>query len=148
MNTNLPIDKSIPDPFGRLATDDGSQDRFKNLSDIFNISSAVGPSDANDPDDVARVEILMDHLGELNLGLTDGPTGYYGERLKQAISAFQTKSGLPATGRIAVSDSTMAAVQRTMASEQPSQNQQRTGIAQEAEQNLAINQNSRGLLDF
>lgn len=112
MNTVPPQNR--PDPFGRLMAEDNSQDKLRNLVDIFSISSPVGPDSTNNAEDVARVEIMMDQLGELDLSHTDGPTGYYGERLKQAISAFQKKVGLPETGRIAPSDTTMTAARQAL----------------------------------
>jgi peptidoglycan hydrolase-like protein with peptidoglycan-binding domain len=132
MNTHTTSRNERPDPFGRLLGDDGSQDKFRGLSDVFNISSPVGVTEENLPDDVARVEIMMDHLGELDLRQTDGPTGFYGERLKQAVMAFQKKVGLPETGRLAPADSTMAAVKKMMKTESSSPDQPSGGMAQEA----------------
>ncbi len=116
-NTDLRITR--PDPFGRLMADDGSQDQFRGLSDVFEISSPVGPNEKNTPDDVARAEIIMDSLGELDLGQTDGPTGFFGERLRQAIMAFQKRAGLQQTGRLAASDTTMIAARKALDSETP-----------------------------
>lgn len=102
------------DPFGRMTPDDGSQDRFRDMPDITLLESAVGPSDDNRPDDVAKVEIMLDQSGLLNLRETDGPTGFYGERLRQAISALQRKLGLTENGRIAPGDPAHMALQKNV----------------------------------
>ncbi len=104
-----------PDPFGRLMENDASQDRFRNMDNLTALSAAIGPSADNQPDDVARIETLMDMLGELNLQETDGPTGYYGERLRQAIVAYQRKNQIPQTGVIAPNDATMQAISNAVA---------------------------------
>lgn len=94
------------DPFGRIVSDDGSQDRFRSMSDISSLEAPVGPTDENRPDDVAKAEIMLDHVDLLDLRETEGPTGYFGERLRQAILAFQKHIGQPQTGRILPYDAT------------------------------------------
>ena len=137
MENHIEPNKNRPDPFGRLMSDDGSQDKFRGMSDVFNITSPVGPNDENTPDDVARVEILMDHVGELDLKQTEGPTGFYGERLRQAIMAFQKRASLPTTARITPTGTTMVAVKRAMDVEHPGANTQAGGMVQEAASLLA-----------
>ncbi len=102
------------DPFGRMLPDDGSQSRFRDMNDALKLEAPIGPNGKNSPDDVARIEIVMDQLGELDLAATDGPTGFYGERLRQAIIAVQQRYNLPETGRVAPNDATMAAIRRTL----------------------------------
>ena len=137
MENHVDHNNKQPDPFGRLMSDDGSQDKFRGMSDVFKITSPVGPTDENTPDDVARVEILMDHVGELDLKQTEGPTGFYGERLRQAIMAFQKRAGLPTTGRITPSGTTMVAVKRAMDVENSGADTQNNGMVQEATSLLA-----------
>jgi len=98
------------DPFGRIAPSDGSQERLSNLGDVNVLEAPVGPTDENRPDDVARVEFLLDQAGLLNLKETEGVTGFYGERLRQAINALQRQSGLAQNGRIVPDDPTHAAL--------------------------------------
>ena len=102
------------DPFGRLMENDDSQDRYKALENITTLSAAVGPTAENKPEDVAKAEIMLDMLGELNLAETEGPTGYYGERLRQAIAAYQGKNNLPQTGVISPNDSTLSAIVKAL----------------------------------
>ncbi len=116
-----------PDPFGRLMSDDGSQSRFQNLTDIYALQGTVGPDGENQADDIAKVEILMDQLGEIDLSQTDGPTGYYGERLKQAVQRFQKKSGLAESGRVAPADPTIRAIRRALEETHPSNTGPRDG---------------------
>lgn len=100
------------DPFGRMTPDDGSQDRFRNMSDVVKLEAAVGPTDENRPDDVAKAEIMLDHMGFLDLRETEGPTGFYGERLRQAITALQRQIGQMEDGRMEPGDPTHIALQQ------------------------------------
>ena len=100
------------DPFGRMAPDDGTQERFRAMADVTILEAPVGPTDDNRPDDIAKTEIMLDRIGLLDLRETDGPTGYYGERLRQAIIALQRQLGQTGTGRIVPNDPTHVALQR------------------------------------
>lgn len=50
--------------------------------------------------DVAKVEGLMGAAGPLDLWQTDGPTGYYGARLEDAVKRFQKSKGLKVDGHL------------------------------------------------
>ncbi len=102
------------DPFGRMIPDDGSQDRFRQMSDVTMLEASVGPTDDNRPDDVAKTEIMLDQAGFLDLRETEGPTGFYGERLRQAIIALQRQMGLTENGRIEPGGPTHNALQRSV----------------------------------
>lgn len=101
------------DPFGRMIPGDGSQDRFRDMNNVATLEAAVGPTDDNRPDDVAKTEILLDQIGFLDLRETEGPTGFYGERLRAAIIALQRQLGLTENGRIVPGDPTHMALQRS-----------------------------------
>lgn len=100
------------DPFGRMIPDDGSQDRFRDMPDITILEAAIGPKNDNRPEDVAKIEIMLDQVGLLDLQETDGPTGFYGERLRQAINILQRQSRLKETGKVAPGDRTHVALQQ------------------------------------
>lgn len=84
------------DPFGRLASDE--TDGPAPLDDLFSLSSPVGRQEANRREDVMKVESLLGNTGHLNLKQTDGPTGYFGERLDYAIRRFQRDNNLTVDG--------------------------------------------------
>lgn len=113
-NAQAPTNK-IADPFGRMLPDDGSQTRFHDMANTTMLEAAVGPTDDNHPDDVAKTEIMLNRAGLLDLRETEGPTGFYGERLRQAITALQRQSGLAETGRIVPNDPTHMALQKNTA---------------------------------
>jgi peptidoglycan hydrolase-like protein with peptidoglycan-binding domain len=123
----MKTDDKYPDPFGRLMEDDGSQNKFKNMENLTSLDGAIGPTAENDPDDVAKVELLMSKLGELNLQDTDGPTGYYGERLRQAIVSYQRKNQIPQSGAIVPNDPTMVAISNAVATLQPTPDNRHAG---------------------
>jgi len=77
-------------------------------SDSFFLSDSVGWDGANNRDDVARVEKMLGRSGHLNLAKTDGPTGYYGLRLKEAVEAFQKEHGLKQDGHLNPDGETIA----------------------------------------
>ncbi len=94
------------DPFGRLTADDGSRSRLSALGDLANLKDTVGRDAANDPDDVARVEMLLEHAGVFDLKPSEGPTGFVGERLLDAIVTFQKRAGMAPSGIIRPGDAT------------------------------------------
>ena len=106
-------EQASTDPFGRMIPDDGIQDRFRDMSDVITLEAAVGPTDENRPDDVAKVEIMLDQMGFLDLRETEGPTGFYGERMRQAIITLQRQLGLMENGRIEPGDPAHMALQRS-----------------------------------
>ncbi|WP_316978370.1 peptidoglycan-binding domain-containing protein [Shumkonia mesophila] len=90
-----------PDPFGRLRTPDWKVGLFRPDDDVgITLFGPVGSgaADANRPEDVAKVERLLGAVGHLDLGETDGPTGYYGARLKKGIERFQAENNLVVDG--------------------------------------------------
>lgn len=80
------------DPFGRLS-EPGNDAEF-DLSNPFNLGKPVGRSGRNERPDVAKVENLLGKSGHLDLDKTDGPTGYFGTRLEEAVKRFQKDHGL------------------------------------------------------
>lgn len=98
------------DPFGRVRSSDGSQERLKAISNLGNISKPVGIDLDNNAEDVARVEMLLDQTGDMDLKPSEGPTGYFGQGLLEAISRFQKRMGLPPTGMLRPGDQTHRAL--------------------------------------
>ena len=64
----------------------------------FALSAPVGPNGTNGRLDVAKVETLTGTLGDFDLDRTEGPTGYYGERLKQGVEKYQKTNDLKVDG--------------------------------------------------
>ena len=69
-----------------------------NEADLFKLSAPVGRTQKNNPIDVAKVEAVMGATGNLDLSVTSGPTGYFGERLEGAVKEFQKKENLQIDG--------------------------------------------------
>lgn len=57
--------------------------------DLFKLSAPVGRGKENNSMDVAKIESLMGASGHLDIEKTDGPTGFFGERLEGAVKQFQ-----------------------------------------------------------
>ncbi|MBT4890048.1 MAG: hypothetical protein HON65_10900 [Rhodospirillales bacterium] len=115
-----------PDPFGRLMEKDDSRDRYKALENITMISAGVGPTAENKPEDVAKVETMLGMLGEMSLTETEGPTGYFGERLRQAIATYQAKNKIPQSGSIFPNDVTMRSIAQSLPTNSEPDNRQST----------------------
>lgn len=98
--TISPHQQNTRDPFGRLPEIRKPDPEIDNISKLFRLSDSVGDTSPNNRRDVAKVETIMGQAGYLNLKQTDGPTGYYGQRLKQAIMNFQKDNGLKKDGLI------------------------------------------------
>ncbi len=98
------------DPFGRVAAD-GPDDAF-DFSDPFHPAAAVGARGRNAPNDVANLEGLLRLSGDMDLAPTDGPTGYFGARLDDAIRAFQRRKGLAVDGAVHPGGETLRALAR------------------------------------
>lgn len=90
--------RDLPDPFGRLP-EPAKPERF-DLRNIFSLSLPVGMTGKNRRGDVAKVEGLMGAAGPLDLWQTDGPTGYYGARLEDAVKRFQKSKSLKVDGHL------------------------------------------------
>ncbi len=77
--------------------------RGDGLRDLFGanplaIKGPVGPIAPNRRADVGKVETFLSRSGNFDLEPTDGPTGYYGMRLEDAINGFQKANGLKVDG--------------------------------------------------
>ena len=105
-DTGTPPQQGERDPFGRVRASDGTQEQLKSIVDLANISRPVGIDQDNNSEDVARIEMLLDQTGDLDLKPSEGPTGHFGQRLLEAISRFQKRIGLPPTGIIKPGDQT------------------------------------------
>ncbi len=100
-----------PDP-GPIGTPNPRFDEFikaeqsgMGLSDLFGakplaIKGPVGPFGPNRRADVGKVETFLSRTGNHDLDPTDGPTGYYGSRLEDAINAFQRNNKLKPDGLV------------------------------------------------
>ena len=88
------------DPFGRVPPKPKPEPELTNLGDASKLSRPVGEQGKNDRRDVAKVETMLGRTGALDLKKTDGPTGYWGERTREATRAFQKQNGLKVDGQI------------------------------------------------
>jgi len=70
------------------------------LDGLLTLEQGVGRTANNPRRDVELVEILLGANGYLNPDDARGPTGYFGQRVEQAIKRFQKDKGLSADGRI------------------------------------------------
>ena len=103
---------NAPDPFGRLP--EQSDEEQLNLSNPFALSGAVKASGKNNRADVGKIEALLKLAGVFDLDATDGPTGYYGIRLKEAITGFQKGHGLKVDGAVNPGGETLKALGQTL----------------------------------
>ncbi len=106
-----------PDPFGRLLEPSG--EARLDISDPFALSGPVGRRGGNAREDVGRIECLLKLAGVHDLAPTDGPTGYFGTRLEEAVKAFQKDHGLRTDGEINPGGETLKALARTLQSMTP-----------------------------
>lgn len=88
-----------PDPFGRLEASSSPEPEF-DLRRPFDLERPIGRDGDNRRTDVAKLEGLLGVVGDLDVARTDGPTGYFGERLDSGIRRFQRKSGLKVDGSV------------------------------------------------
>lgn len=107
------------DPFGRLPMPRQPDPEIENIRNPYKLSSSVGVAAPNNRRDVAKVEALMTETGNLDLHQTDGVTGYYGERLKQAIEGFQKDNGLKKDGLINPRGETMRMLSQSLEGNAP-----------------------------
>lgn len=133
-----PLNEYIPDPFGRVGMGtrrrrkssralDAAIDGIRRIieagkpmeaafgSSPYQLDAPVGRRGANDRIDVAKIETLLGRAGYLDLAPTDGPTGYYGARLENALKRFQKDDGLKADGLVNPDGPTLAALTRATA---------------------------------
>jgi len=102
----------VPDPFGRLP--EPSKEEQLDISNPFVLSGPVRGSGKNNRTDVGKVEALLRLAGVFDVDATDGPTGYYGTRLKEAISSFQKNRGLKVDGAVNPGGETLKALGQTL----------------------------------
>lgn len=76
--------------------------------------AAVGPEAPNRRPDVAKVETFLGHTGHLDLGKTEGPTGYYGSRVDAGIRGFQRDNALRIDGLINPNGPTLQRIGATL----------------------------------
>jgi peptidoglycan hydrolase-like protein with peptidoglycan-binding domain len=88
------------DLFGRVRPNTKQDAAIADLSEPHKLSAPVGEQGQNQRRDVAKTELLLGHAGTLDLDQTEGPTGYWGERTRQATRAFQKQHRLKVDGRI------------------------------------------------
>lgn len=110
MGTGSWIDE--PDPFGRLF--EPSHEPQLDVSDPFSLTAAVGRQGRNNREDVGKIECLLKLAGVWDLDPTDGPTGYYGTRLGEAVKAFQETRGLKVDGDVKPNGETLRALGKTL----------------------------------
>lgn len=130
-----PLNEYIPDPFGRVGM--GAWRRRRKSSRGLDVLDApVGRRGDNDRIDVAKIETLLGKSGYLDLDATEGPTGYYGARVEDALKRFQKDGGLKADGLVNPDGPTLAALTRAAAAndngnsrEAPSLLENRSGSA-------------------
>lgn len=74
---------------------------------FLDLESPVGPAGVNRRQDVIKVQSLLSETGHLDLERTNGPTGWYGADLRQAIEGFQRDHGLTPDGLLNPKGSTI-----------------------------------------
>lgn len=74
------------------------------------LTAPVGDGGRNERLDVAKVESLLGARGYLDLDKTEGPTGYAGVRLTDAVKRFQKDNGLKVDGRLNPDGETIGAL--------------------------------------
>lgn len=86
------------------------------------LSAPVGDGGHNDRLDVAKVESLLGAHGYLDLAKTEGPTGYAGVRLTDAVKRFQKDNDLKVDGRLNPGGETIGALVRAANAVPPPKN--------------------------
>jgi len=138
--TDEPDTEYVPDRMGRLGqggfvvkpdpepigTPDARFDEFRaaerrgdGLSDLFganpvSIKGPVGPIAPNRRADVGKIETFLDRTGDFDLARTEGPTGFFGTTLQDAITNFQGASGLKPDGLLNPGGETIGALANTL----------------------------------
>ena len=104
------------DPFGRLSDPSTTRLEASGLGSLFTLGNPVGRRGGNNRRDVARVETLLGGTGHLDLNQTEGPTGYFGDRLDQVICGFQKDNSLRVDGVLNPGGETINALGKLFAS--------------------------------
>lgn len=94
----------------QMTSSAGLSNRTGPISDwnLLSLRGDVGRKGRNRPADVVRLEALLGAAGYLDLSPTDGPTGYFGERLDRAVRKFQKDHGVPVDGEVKPGGKTVA----------------------------------------
>lgn len=79
--------------------------------DTLEIRAGIGEGRQNRRPDVAKVETLMDALGEHDASPTDGPTGFLNTRLEEDVQRFQVRNGLTVDGIVDPGGETLRQIQ-------------------------------------
>ncbi|MDH3234267.1 MAG: peptidoglycan-binding protein [Alphaproteobacteria bacterium] len=129
--------EQFPDPFGRVGAgateirdptfDPMGQKLFQDFRDAWaegralpelfgdrntlEIKAGIGEGRQNRRPDVAKVETLMDALGEHDASPTDGPTGFLNTRLEEDLQRFQARNGLTVDGIVDPGGETLREIQ-------------------------------------
>lgn len=108
-----PLEEYFPDSLGRVGM--GTWRRRKSSRGLGMLDAPVGRRGDNDRTDVVKIETLLSKSGYLDLDATEGPTGYYGARVEDALKRFQKDGGLKADGLVNPDGPTLAALTRAAA---------------------------------
>lgn len=131
------------DPFGRPLSD-VLFERFRTVFDPhtepgdifgerpFELAAPVGREGENRRFDVARIESFLARTGFLDLAPTEGPTGYFGTRLEDAIRRFQTARGLAVDGTVDPGGPTLSALAQALANAEGTGAQDTNGGTEQA----------------
>lgn len=102
--------------------------------DPFTLTDGVGQGATNRRADVAKVETLLGAAGYHDLDRTEGPTGYWGETLKQSIRRFQKDRDLEVDGYLRPKGETIASLKGLLGS--PAKPENRSAAAPVDESSL------------
>ena len=67
-------------------------------ADLPRLSAPVGPDEVNRPEDVAKIETILNRLGYFRLNPSQGPSGIYHSELMGSLKAFQAANALVQDG--------------------------------------------------
>jgi len=99
--------------------------------DPFKLRKSIAPMarpDENREDDVAKLETMLGHSGDLDLRETGGPTGYYGVRQMEAAQRFQKRNGLEPDGIVRPNGPTFRKLSQQLDSSSTSRQLREPGI--------------------
>lgn len=82
--------------------------------EMTQIDRKIGPHRDNAREDVARLEVMLDAVGKMDLNRTKGPTGYYGVLHNDAIRTFQKDRGLKVDGEVFPGGETLTALAQNL----------------------------------
>ncbi len=89
------------------------EDRL-DLTRPFNLATSVGRIGGNERNDVAKIETLLGQSGHLDLSKTEGPTGFFGTRVEDAVKNFQKDYGLRIDGLVNPGGETIRALAQSL----------------------------------